>query len=54
MAKYEVKGSVEIGFSYTVEANSRDEAEDIAMERFNDDVTSNWDSLTIDDIQELD
>ena len=54
MAEYEVKGSIEIGFSYTVEANSRDEAEDIAIEKVNENITSNWDSLTIDDIQELD
>lgn len=47
MTKYYVQVTAEYYKGYTVEAESEEEAQDIAEENFNYDHSSGWDSLEL-------
>ena len=53
MSKFIVDVAVEFCKTYTVEASSQEEAEDIAMETFNCECSSDWDSFCVTKITEM-
>lgn len=53
MSKFVVDVYVEFYKTYTVEANSEDEAKELAMEDFNYECSSDWDSFCATNITEM-
>ena len=53
MSEFTVDVYVEFYKTYSVEANSEDEAEELAMEAFNYECSSYWDSFCATNITEM-
>ena len=53
MSTFIVDVAVEFYKTYTVEASSREEAEELAMEDFNYECSSDWDSFYATNIMEI-
>ena len=53
MSKFIVDVYVEFYKTYTVEANSEDEAKELAMETFNYECSTDWDSFCATNITEM-
>ena len=53
MSTFIVDVAVEFYKTYSVEASSREEAEEMAMEAFNYECSSDWDSFYATDITEI-
>ena len=53
MSKFIVDVAVEFYKTYTVEASSPEEAEDLAMESFNYECSSYWDSFCATNVTEI-
>ena len=53
MSKFIVDVAVEFYKTYSVEANSQEEAEELAMENFNRECSSDWNSFYATDITEI-
>ena len=53
MSTFIVDVAVEFYKTYSVEASSQEEAEELAMEAFNSECSSDWDSFCATDITEM-